>query len=75
MECTVTDNGIGRKEAERLNENSKETYHQSTALRVTQERLDLQQSEMGQSSLEIIDLENENGNAVGTKVVVRVLVV
>lgn len=75
VECTVTDNGIGRKEAERLNENSKETYHQSTALRVTQERLDLQQSEMGQSSLEIIDLEDKNGNAVGTKVVVRVLVV
>jgi hypothetical protein len=30
---------------------------------------------MGQSSLEIIDLEDENGNAVGTKVVVRVLVI
>ncbi len=75
LECSVTDNGIGRKQAGLLHENSKETYHQSTALRVTQERLDLQQSDLGHSSLEIFDLTDENGVAAGTKVVVRVLVV
>jgi len=72
LECTVTDNGIGRKQAHALNEKSNESYHQSTALRVTQERLDLQQGDHTVPLLEIIDLEDEKGNALGTKVVVRI---
>jgi LytS/YehU family sensor histidine kinase len=71
LECSVMDNGIGRKQAEELNKNSKETYHQSTALLVTQERLDLLQEMPGVEALEIMDLV-EKGEAVGTKVVVRV---
>ena len=72
LECTVTDNGIGRKQANILNEKSNESYHQSTALRVTQERLDLQQGDHTIELLEIIDLADEKGNALGTKVVVRI---
>lgn len=70
LECTVTDNGIGRKRSEELNKTSKETYHQSTALIVTQERLELLNGD--QRSLEIIDLYDEEGNAKGTKVVLRI---
>ncbi|MGZ3930027.1 MAG: ligand-binding sensor domain-containing protein [Bacteroidia bacterium] len=72
LECSVTDNGIGRKKAEELNKGSKETYHKSTALIVTQERLDLLKENPAVKSLEIIDLHDENGEASGTKVVVRI---
>ncbi len=72
LECSVSDNGIGRKKAEELNRNSKETYHKSTALLVTQERLDLLKEDKNIRSLEIIDLYNENGEATGTKVIVRI---
>lgn len=72
LECSVTDNGIGRVKAEELNKNSKETYHKSTALLVTQERLDLLKEDKNIRSLEIIDLYDENENASGTKVIVRI---
>lgn len=72
LECSVTDNGIGRIKAEELNKTSKETYHKSTALLVTQERLDLLKEDKNVRSLEIIDLYNEQGNATGTKVIVRI---
>jgi len=72
LECSVKDNGIGRKKAEDLNKNSKETYHKSTALLVTQERLDLLKEDKNMESLEILDLFYEDGNAAGTKVIVRI---
>lgn len=72
LECTVADNGIGRTKAEEMNQNSKETYHQSTALLVTQERLDLLQEDKNIRSLEIIDLYDTAGSALGTKVIVRI---
>ena len=72
LECSVTDNGIGREKAAELNTVSKETYHKSTALLVTQERLDLLQKDKNVQSLEIIDLYDEKGVACGTKVIVRI---
>ncbi len=72
LECSVTDNGIGRVKAGELIEVSKETYHKSTALLVTQERLDLMQEDKNVKSLEIIDLYDNEGNAGGTKVIVRI---
>jgi hypothetical protein len=72
LECSVTDNGIGRKHAAGLNSQSKETYHRSTALLVTQERLDLLQEVPGTQALEIIDLTDPDGNALGTKVIIRI---
>lgn len=72
LECLVTDNGIGRERAEELNSQSKETYHVSTALTVTRERLELYQSEGPASSLEITDLKDETGQSAGTRVVIRI---
>ncbi len=75
LECSVTDNGIGRIKAEELNKFSKETYHKSTALIVTQERLDLLKLDENILSLEILDLYDEHSNASGTKVILRLPVV
>jgi ligand-binding sensor domain-containing protein len=72
LECSVADNGIGRKRSEELNKISKETYHKSTALLVTQERLDKIKEDVEVQSLEIIDLHNEKEEAIGTRVIVRI---
>jgi ligand-binding sensor domain-containing protein len=72
LKCTITDNGIGRVKSEELNKSGKAGYHQSTALLVTQERLDLLGGKSGIKSLEIIDLYDEQNQAQGTKVIVRI---
>ena len=72
LECEVMDNGIGRERSDELNSQSKETYHVSTALIVTRERLELYQSDGPPSSLELFDLKDEAGNPAGTKVVIRI---
>jgi LytS/YehU family sensor histidine kinase len=69
--CTIIDNGIGREKAAELNKLSKETYHRSTALNVTQERLELMSDEEQSKAIEIIDLY-ENNLPCGTKVILRI---
>ena len=69
--CTVADNGIGRERSAELNKASKETYHRSTALLVTQERLDKLSEESDKLSLEIIDLYDGDQPS-GTKVIIRI---
>ena len=75
LECTVTDNGIGRTMSEKLKKTSKETYHKSTALFVTQERLDLLKMDKNILSLEIVDLYDGDENPTGTKVIVRIPII
>ncbi len=72
LECAVIDNGIGRVRSAELNKNSKETYHKSMALIVTQERLDLMKMNKQIIPLEIIDLYDEKGQASGTRVIIRI---
>lgn len=72
LECSVTDNGIGRAKSEEMNKLGKETYHKSTALLVTRERLDLVKADKDIKTLEIIDLYDEHGNATGTRVIIRI---
>jgi len=70
LECIIEDNGIGREKAAELKASSKETYHTSTGLSVTSERLKLS----GISELEpfeIIDLYT-NEEASGTRVIIRI---
>ena len=70
--CTITDNGIGRKKSAELNKNSRDAFHKSTALIVTEERLNLLKNNSASNSINIIDLYDENGNATGTKVEVKI---
>ncbi|HEY1044849.1 MAG TPA: sensor protein lytS, partial [Bacteroidia bacterium] len=72
LECSVEDNGIGRIKSGELNKKSKETYHESTAMSVTAERLEILKENRNYQALEIIDLTDENGQALGTKVIVRI---
>ncbi len=66
--CTVTDNGVGRKTAEKFN-NNKGDLHKSSNTGVAsekQERLDTYFK--GKVNVTIIDLEDELGNSIGTRV-------
>jgi ligand-binding sensor domain-containing protein len=70
--CEITDNGVGRAKAKEYESEIKKD-HKSAALQITRERL-AQANEKGkpESRLEIIDLFDEQGNASGTKVVIRI---
>ncbi|MBK6525709.1 MAG: hypothetical protein IPG07_09240 [Crocinitomicaceae bacterium] len=49
----------------------KDNYHKSTALKVTQERLASLNKNSEFIPFEIVDLKDENGNAKGTKIILR----
>ncbi|GAB5416220.1 MAG: hybrid sensor histidine kinase/response regulator transcription factor [Crocinitomicaceae bacterium] len=70
LECIVEDNGIGREKSAELNRISKETYHKSTALAVTTDRLEYLKAEGISTPLEIVDLY-EDGVATGTRIIIR----
>ncbi len=70
LECIVEDNGIGREKSAELNRISKETYHESTALAVTTDRLEHLKAEGISTPLEIVDLY-EDGAATGTRIIIR----
>jgi ligand-binding sensor domain-containing protein len=72
LRCTIADNGIGRVRSAELNKAGKEGYHKSTALLVTQERLDLLRGNQAFTPLEIIDLLNEQQEPTGTKIIIRI---
>lgn len=67
IECKVTDNGRGRAVASEVR-HQKSSYHKSTALVLTQERLAMLNTEHSYKSFEVIDLVNPTG----TVVIVRI---
>lgn len=63
--CEVIDNGVGRKEAA----GKRYASHDSKALRITQERMDLLNfDQLDKAVFTITDLTNEHGHATGTMV-------
>jgi len=69
--CAIEDNGSGRFAA--ANQKAqKAQYHKSTALQVTQERLAKLNNLGDEKDFEIIDLEDKDGNAAGTRVVIKI---
>jgi ligand-binding sensor domain-containing protein len=65
LKCIIRDNGVGREKATNV-KIQQESEHKSTALKVTQERLDMLNA--GEKSLFIIDIKDENGNPAGTEI-------
>ncbi len=75
LECIIEDNGIGREKAAEINSSSKETYHESTSLKVTKERLELLNTNSEMQSLLIIDLYDNNNIASGTKIILKIPII
>ena len=67
--CTITDNGIGRKKSAELRTKTSEPLHESMGMKITSERLEvLNRMSKSNLSVNIIDMEDENHNSLGTKV-------
>ncbi len=72
IKCSITDNGIGRKEAQNLNFN-KEAHHRSAATGITAERLKQLNVYLKEKvSVNITDMEDGDGNSTGTQVVIYI---
>ncbi len=67
--CTITDNGIGREKASQIKHTMPGKKHKSLGMKITEDRLrilnDVNNSEL---SVTIIDLKDEKGYSLGTKV-------
>ncbi|MCD4664084.1 MAG: histidine kinase, partial [Bacteroidales bacterium] len=73
MQCTIEDNGIGRKRAMEMKRKSGKKKHRSLGMRVTQERLDiLNEKTKEKVYFEFVDLKDENGNPEGTRVILKI---
>lgn len=72
LNCTITDNGVGRGKAAELKSKSAEK-DKSMGLQITRERLALLNKDKGaQTSYTLEDLFDENGNSAGTKVNLKI---
>lgn len=70
LTCIITDNGVGRERALEIKKR-KATKHESFSEKAIQKRIDILGSQLGGGlGVEYIDLR-ENGEAVGTKVVLK----
>jgi ligand-binding sensor domain-containing protein len=68
----VTDNGIGRKRSAELSSKSA-TKHKSMGLKITANRIAMLENSNGlESPVTIHDLENEDGTAAGTEVIIKI---
>lgn len=69
--CTVIDDGVGINKSKELKENSV-TVHKSLALEITRKRLEVIQAVTSKdSSVEINELTDSNGNPLGTKIILN----
>ncbi|MDP3557075.1 MAG: histidine kinase [Bacteroidota bacterium] len=67
--CEIEDNGIGRKKSQQIVKEKNGEFHKSVGMSITQERLDvLNQQNNSMLTVKIIDLEDEQGMAAGTRI-------
>ena len=72
--CTIQDDGIGRKKAEKDKENNSKT-HKSHGMQITKERLEIfnQQHHNNNLSFNVTDLEDNAGHSSGTRVEIFII--
>ena len=74
LNCNITDNGVGRRYSREMKSKTA-GKRKSMGLKITEERLALLNPEENRDTFyEIKDLYDENGNASGTKVVLKIKV-
>jgi ligand-binding sensor domain-containing protein/two-component sensor histidine kinase len=67
--CVIEDNGIGRKKATELKEQKQNNHKRSMGMQITQDRIEIINKLYNlNASINIYDMEDELGNAKGTKV-------
>jgi sensor histidine kinase YesM len=72
LNCTITDNGIGRKKASELKGKTEEKQ-KSMGIQITKQRLALLNHDLNDDKFYAVDdLVDENGNALGTRVTLKI---
>jgi len=71
IQCVIQDNGVGRKKASELKSKSI-TNDKSFGMKITADRLNMVKGNSNISTVEIVDLEDEHGRALGTKVIIKI---
>jgi nitrate/nitrite-specific signal transduction histidine kinase len=67
--CVIEDNGIGRKKAAEIKEQKQKNHKRSMGMQITQDRIEIINKLYNMNaSINIYDMEDELGNAKGTKV-------
>jgi len=75
IECTIEDNGIGRKAALEIKK-QKNGNHNSLGTKITESRLSLVNALYGKNmKIDYTDLKDENGDPNGTKVVIHIPII
>lgn len=69
--CAITDNGVGRVKANELSHQHKDG-HISVSMEVTGQRLHALKNQSKDAGHEIIDLYDQEGKALGTKVILKI---
>ncbi len=70
LNCLIEDNGIGRKKASKINQ-WKNKGHKSTGISTTIERLSILDHGANRIGLQITDLYDKNGLAIGTRALIK----
>ncbi len=70
--CKIDDNGVGRELGNRRSGSEGESYHESTALKVIKERLQLMENKTAAPVFEITDKKSQSGEPCGTQVLVGI---
>ena len=69
LQCVIEDNGIGRKKAAELKAQKQTNHKRSMGMRITQDRIEIINKLYNMNaSINIYDMEDEQGNPKGTKV-------
>ncbi len=73
LECIIYDNGVGRKRSAEIKKNKLGAIHfESKGTKLALQRIEILNRERpGSAGIETIDLYDEEGNATGTKIVVK----
>jgi ligand-binding sensor domain-containing protein/two-component sensor histidine kinase len=67
--CTITDNGIGREKSSEIKRTMPVNKHKSLGMKITEDRLKiLNEVNNSQLSVNVTDMKDEGGNALGTQV-------
>lgn len=73
LECVVEDNGIGRKKSMQINRRRAKLFHKSFAMNAQEKRFAILKNRFGGTlGFTIIDLVDEEGSAIGTRVVIKI---
>ena len=73
LHCSIEDNGVGRKKSSEINARRRIARKQSMGMQITQDRIKmLNELYNTHTKLEIKDLKDEDGNALGTRVELQI---